>query len=479
MWSQTPCSAHDVGDRVDRVDRAGQRRPRGRDDGDGDHAGGAVARERVGERGRVHPARAVERDPAHGARAQPARLDRAHDRVVRLVGAVDGGAAAADAVVARAGQRALARGEQRGEVRRHAAARERALGEREADELGDPAQRLLLDAVRAAGRRGEVRVVGGGERGGEHAHLQAARADVGEEQRARGGDARVEHPRGVGQRGLGVARRVGQRGGEPLGERGVQARLGRARRVERRPRVGDHARERAEHGLAVGERRQVGLLVLRGGAHAARVGGHAGSSSSSCSQCCSASPMCSAIRRAARVAVARGDRGEQRAVLGDVGALPARARGARGEQAPADLDDPQRLDHGDELAVAGGVREHDVEVAAGVVRGDPRVGGRLARRSTRAAPPGAPRSGAARRAARCPARPASAPRAGAARRRAPGSAARKPRLGRNSARPSPVRRRSASRIGVREIPSCSASSTWPSRAPGGISPSTSIERMRS
>ena len=60
-----------------------------------------------------------------------------------------------------------------------------------------------------------------------------------------------------------------------------------------------------------------------------------------------------------------------------------------------------------------------------------------------------------------------------------GLAARKPRLGRNSASPSPVSRRSASRTGVREMPSCSASSTCPSRAPGGISPESIIARIRS
>ena len=52
-------------------------------------------------------------------------------------------------------------------------------------------------------------------------------------------------------------------------------------------------------------------------------------------------------------------------------------------------------------------------------------------------------------------------------------------VGQELASPSPVSRRSASRTGVREMPSCSASSTCPSRAPGGISPESIIGRIRS
>ena len=72
------------------------------------------------------------------------------------------------------------------------------------------------------------------------------------------------------------------------------------------------------------------------------------------------------------VAVARLDRGGDRAVLGDVGPLPLRARRARGEQPAPDLDDPHRLEHAGQLAVAGRGRDREVEGAARVMGGDPR-----------------------------------------------------------------------------------------------------------
>ena len=78
------------------------------------------------------------------------------------------------------------------------------------------------------------------------------------------------------------------------------------------------------------------------------------------------------------LAVAGADGGHDRHVLGDVGTAPLGARRPRGEQPAADLDDPERAEHGHELGVAGRAREHEVEVAAGVMRIDPRLGRLLA-----------------------------------------------------------------------------------------------------
>ena len=49
-WSQTSARLAHVRERVDRVDRAGQRRPRRRDDGDGRDAGGDVGVDRLRDR---------------------------------------------------------------------------------------------------------------------------------------------------------------------------------------------------------------------------------------------------------------------------------------------------------------------------------------------------------------------------------------------------------------------------------------------
>jgi hypothetical protein len=77
-------------------------------------------------------------------------------------------------------------------------------------------------------------------------------------------------------------------------------------------------------------------------------------------------------QRGGALAVARLDGVRDRAVLGDVGPLPRRARGAGGEQPAPDLDDPHRLEHAGQFAVAGRRRDREVEGAARVVRGDPR-----------------------------------------------------------------------------------------------------------
>jgi hypothetical protein len=162
-----------VGDRVERIYGPRERRARCRHHGHGQNAGGDVGGERLVERLRSHPAAAVDGDVADGGASQSADLDGADHRVVCLLRAVHRRPAASDSVHAGSGQCPLTRREQRCEVRRHTAARERAFRERETDELRDPAQGLLLDKICPAGSDGEVHVVGGRERGGQYAYLQA------------------------------------------------------------------------------------------------------------------------------------------------------------------------------------------------------------------------------------------------------------------------------------------------------------------
>ena len=137
MQPHAGVGAH-VGQAVQRVDRAGQR---GAAVGHHGHRGDArlaVGGDRRGHVRRLHPAVLVDRQLAHAALADPGRLGRPDHRVVGLVRAVDGRLRAVEAVGARARQRVLARHQQRGHVRRHAAAGERALGQREADQLRPP-----------------------------------------------------------------------------------------------------------------------------------------------------------------------------------------------------------------------------------------------------------------------------------------------------------------------------------------------------
>ena len=133
--------------------------------------------------------------------------------------------------------------------------------EREAHELGHPPQGLPVEQVGRPGGGRQVGVVGGPQRGAEHAHLQPAGADVGEEQRARGRDARVEDVDRVAERGLRIARLLRQAGPEAPDELRIGLRLGRPRVVERRPGGGQVRREIAQDGLAIGERRRRRALV--------------------------------------------------------------------------------------------------------------------------------------------------------------------------------------------------------------------------
>ena len=245
----------DVGDGVERIDRARQRRAGRRHDRERRDAVRPVLPQGVLEGVHAHPAALVDRQAAQRAPSQPGHLDRAGDRVVRLVGAVHRGARALQAVLARARDGLLAGGDQGGQVGGLPAARERALAEREPDELRHPLHGLAVDVVGRAGGRREVRVVGGRQRGAEHADLEAGGPDVGEEEGPGRRHARVEHVDGVVQRGLRVAGRLRQGGLEASQQLAVDLGLRRTRTVERRPGGGQVAGQVAQDGVPVGQRR--------------------------------------------------------------------------------------------------------------------------------------------------------------------------------------------------------------------------------
>ena len=163
----------DVGERADRVDGAGQRRAGGRDDRDRDAARGTIGADRLLDRLRDEAPVLVDRQRADVLGADPEDLGGALDRVVRLLGAVERRRRAAEPVPARARDRALPGRGERGHVRDRAAAREGARGGREADELGHPADGLVLDLRRGGGPDGEVRVEARGEQVADDADLEA------------------------------------------------------------------------------------------------------------------------------------------------------------------------------------------------------------------------------------------------------------------------------------------------------------------
>ncbi len=199
----------DLGHGVQRVHRAGQgRSPRG-DDGDRGHAVGAVGGDGLLQGVRPQAPAIVEGQLADRVTSQADHLDRAHDGLMRLLRAVDGPSAAPDPSHPAARQGPLAGSQQRGEVGHHAAAGEHALAERVADELSHPPHRLALEEVDGPARGGRVDVVGRGQRRAENPGLQAGRADVGDVQRPRWGDAGVKRAGGVLKRGLDVPRLAG------------------------------------------------------------------------------------------------------------------------------------------------------------------------------------------------------------------------------------------------------------------------------
>ena len=145
------------------------------------------------------------------------------------------------------------------------------------------------------------------------------------------------------------------------------------------------------------------------------------------------------------------------------------------EEPAADVGDPEAVDDPRELPRSASPRR--------APRGTPgsrraRLAAVRAARSSSIARRSAARSSSVasrgREAGDLRARAGAAPRAARGRPRGRRSATKKPRFTSNSTSPSPASRRSASRTEPREMPSASASSAWPIRAPGASRPSTII-----
>ena len=221
--------AADVGEALDIVDRAGQRRPRGGDDRHRGHAVLSVLLDRVRARGHVHPS--VGR--RSGSRGRSGRRCRAPRR--------RGGPSSAPPPSSRApscGRRRRRGGRPGAPARapRSSAVRFAIVPPAasnplafvvEPHELPDPADRLRLEQVGGAGAVGDVDVVGGHQRVAEDADLEPRGADVGEPAGARLRERAVEHVGGCVQRLARVRRRGRERAAEQRASVVVGERLAR------------------------------------------------------------------------------------------------------------------------------------------------------------------------------------------------------------------------------------------------------------
>ena len=173
----------DVGKRAERIDGTGARRARDADHGDRGDACREIGLDRTCELVGTDAKALVTADGPQRTPPESEQVACAGDRVVRLLGGIDGGRAGRDTVLARGGKRVLPRACQAGHVGERAAAREVTARRREADQLGQPAPRHVLDHRGQAGAAAEVGI----ERGCEHrrgdARLEAGAID--ERERAR------------------------------------------------------------------------------------------------------------------------------------------------------------------------------------------------------------------------------------------------------------------------------------------------------
>ncbi len=181
-----PCAmaGADVGDFVERVDRAGVDGPGGGDDQPWTDAVGCVARHRLVERLDRHAAMLVGRDDAAGRPSPPGDVKRLVDAIMGEARAVD---RAASIRIAR-----VAGGNDGGQVGDAATRGQRSralLGK--ADDLGQPGGAGVLQPDRAGAGRREARIFIG-DRRDEVADCrvkQRATRDVGHEARAGGGES--------------------------------------------------------------------------------------------------------------------------------------------------------------------------------------------------------------------------------------------------------------------------------------------------
>ena len=224
-----------LGDLVDRVDGAGQRRARRRDDRHGRHARAAIRVDCVRDGRGPQPAAAVDRKRSHPVGADPEQLGRADDRVVRLLRAVERGVRARHPLAARTRKSPLPRRRQRGHVRDRPAAGEGAGRRRVADELAHPAHRLVLDLRGRAGPHREIDVEARRQEVAEDADLETRRAHEREEARPGLGDRLVEQLRRVVERGEDARPLLGERRTQEGVEAAVEVRLARAGTVEAAP----------------------------------------------------------------------------------------------------------------------------------------------------------------------------------------------------------------------------------------------------
>ena len=204
----------DIRERVDRIAGAGQRGSGGRDDRDGGTARGTIRGDRGLDRLGNEASICVDRQRSHVPRADPQKLGSPFDRVVRLVRAVQRRRHASEPVPPRPRDGTLAGRRERRHVRHGAATRERPRTGREADELGDPADRLLLDLGRRSGPDREVRVEARREQIAEHANLEPGRGNEREVARTRLCDRLVQSPACVLEHLQHGRGRLGQRRGE-------------------------------------------------------------------------------------------------------------------------------------------------------------------------------------------------------------------------------------------------------------------------
>ncbi len=247
-----PSLGADVGDPVDRVDRARERRARGRDHRDGGDPGGHVAIDRLGQRIGPQPAGAIDRKVTEVVRPDPQQLDRPCDRVVHLGGAVDRETPSRQAVGPGAGHRLLARRRERGHVADRPAAGERPDRGGEPDEFTHPANGLLLDLRGGPRVDGQVDVVRVGEQVGDRPDLQTRRPDEREVPRARLCDRTVQHARGIVERLVHRHGRCGQPGLEEAPHALVERGLLGPVPIEAPPRLLDQLRRVHERLLARG-----------------------------------------------------------------------------------------------------------------------------------------------------------------------------------------------------------------------------------
>ena len=172
-----PFGIADVGDRIQGIDRAGVRRPRARDDGEGREAGAPIGGDRLGQQIDAHPETVVRRDRPHAIGHHAGELRRLQHRMVRLVRGIEHAAPNLGA------EMALARADDGVECRHRAAGREQAARLlRKSHPVAQPVERVRLELHERRRRLPDAGVTVDGVRDevGERRRKQAAAGNIGE-----------------------------------------------------------------------------------------------------------------------------------------------------------------------------------------------------------------------------------------------------------------------------------------------------------